>query len=588
MRGPLLLSWTGLLVVVTLPAQTPARDQPRVQNFGTAIVRGVVVADDDKRAPLRRATVTLTRSGIEDIRMVATDDTGGYSFDRLPPGSYTLSAYKGAYIGLTYGAAKPGMPGSSITLAEGQAFVAKPIALMRGAVIAGRITDRNGRPAATFVRAEQFVTIGGERRRRAGAGTSGTASTDAHGEFRISGLLPGDYFVSSTSLPLALQPEATAAELAWASQPTTVPPPPRSPLMLAATLFPGTADPRGAAIVTLARAEERTGVDFSLQYVPVSRVSGTVTGVDGQPAAFVTVLCAIKDPSPIVPASGTPVSQTQRDGLFACNSLAPGAYMLIARSVPAPSPVSVGLERGPAPSLSWGMTEVNVAGSDISDVAIRLQPGLIVRGQIDLRPSSAVPAPDVSRFIVRFTPVNTAIPTGLPPAATIQPDGTFQMDGIVPGTYRLTVTNGGISPLPAGWSLRSAMLGDRDVADLPVEIRQNTTGLNITLSDVQTELTGTIADRSGQPAPQLYVLVFPTDRSLWINGSRRIAFVRSNESGAYRLAGLPPGEYFLSALTEIETAVQYEPEYLQQFVPTSLKITLTEGEKKVQPLLIGG
>jgi len=41
-------------------------------------------------------------------------------------------------------------------------------------------------------------------------------------------------------------------------------------------------------------------------------------------------------------------------------------------------------------------------------------------------------------------------------------------------------------------------------------------------------------------------------------------------------------------LTELETALQTEPSYLEQFVPSSIKITLVEGEKKTQSLRIGG
>jgi hypothetical protein len=78
--------------------------------------------------------------------------TTARTFDRLPAATYTLSVSKAAYISISYGAPKSGMPGSSLTLADGEAFAAKPIALMRGAVIAGRLTDRRAGPSwARFV-----------------------------------------------------------------------------------------------------------------------------------------------------------------------------------------------------------------------------------------------------------------------------------------------------------------------------------------------------------------------------------------------------------------------------------------------------
>jgi hypothetical protein len=67
---------------------------------------------------------------------------------------------------------------------------------------------------------------------------------------------------------------------------------------------------------------------------------------------------------------------------------------------------------------------------------------------------------------------------------------------------------------------------------------------------------------------------------MWLPDSRRIKSVRSGENGAYTIAGLPPGEYYLCALTELDTGLQYEGEYLQQFIPSAVKISIGEGEKK--------
>jgi hypothetical protein len=134
------------------------------------------------------------------------------------------------------------------------------------------------------------------------------------------------------------------------------------------------------------------------------------------------------------------------------------------------------------------------------------------------------------------------------------------------------------------------MLAGRDVADLPFDVGkgQNVAGLVVTFSDAQTEVTGFLTDGAGQPAPQLYVLVFPTDRALWVAESRRIRSVRSGENGSYTIAGLPPGEYNLCALTELDTGLQFEAEHLQPFIPSAIRITLGDGEKKRQDLRIGG
>ena len=97
-----------------------------------------------------------------------------------------------------------------------------------------------------------------------------------------------------------------------------------------------------------------------------------------------------------------------------------------------------------------------------------------------------------------------------------------------------------------------------------------------------------MTDPTGGPAPQLYVFAFPQDKSLWQPSSRRVISVRSTDRGTYRLTGLPPGDYYVCALTELDTALQTDPAYLDQLVQASIKITIGEGEKKTANLRIGG
>jgi len=579
--GAVRAAWFVALMAVALQAQTPVRDQPRVTTAGTASVSGMVVTNDTTRAPLRRATLTLTRMGNDDTRMVATDDDGRFTFDRLPSGSYTLSASKGAYISMNYGAPKPGMPGSAIALADGQAFTATPIALMRGAVIAGRLTDRAGRPIATTVHADQFLTVNGERRRRTSAGATGTSFSNAHGEFRIFGLLPGDYVVWAAPPPIGTQAEVTSAELVWVNRPDGTPPAPARSFTPAPTMFPGTTDAAAGVVITVGAGEERLGADFSVQYVPVSRVSGTVNGPDGRPASNAVVLCQIGNLNPFIPPSGQLISMTGADGAFTCpGGVAPGQYVFAARMT---TPVSGGAAGSPSSTPLWGFAELGINGRDISNVVIQVQPSLSVSGQTVFRSAGTGASPDPAGVQLRLVRVNSNLPVGNA-VASARSDGTFQFDGIYPGSYRLVGTPAILAF--SNWMLRSAVLAGQDITDVPIEITQSTSGLVVTFSDVQTELSGTLTDAAGRAAPQLYVFVFPADKTLWSVGSRRVQSVRSNENGAYRIAGLPPGEYYLCALTELETTLQTEPSYLEQFVSSSHKITLGEGEKKRQDLAI--
>ncbi len=512
------------LVAFPENAATQARDSAQAIYAGTAAVTGTVLAAGQEKLPLRRAMVTLTRTGVEDIRVVATDDRGRYTFSDLPAGTFRLSAIKGGFIGMSWGAPKPGMPGRSIQLVDGQVYTAEPMALTRGAVIAGRLLDRNGRPAgSTTVEATQFVTVGGERRRRVGAGSSGSAMTDDHGEYRIFGLLPGEYIVFVNYPQGTVQTEATPAELSWAQQPGSVPPPQGRPFTYAPTLFPGTVNETVAAAVKLEAGEEKLGVDFALQYVPVSKISGTLTGPDGSPVRG-PVERSMRLSGGILAPNGEATTSAD-DGSFVMTGVPPGDWVLTSPGWANMPPLTIDSSRfaltpgtrGAFPLV--GRAEVTVAGADVTGVSIRLQPAATIAGTIVARGSAT--APDLTRITVQLLPVAPAriMTRGL--QAPGDASGRFLIEGVPPGRYRVTATmpRGAESP----WSLRSAMLGDRDLIDVPIEVQpgDSISGLSVTFSDARSELSGSISDAAGRAISQLYVLVFSTDRSQWDSGSRR-------------------------------------------------------------------
>ena len=95
-------------------------------------------------------------------------------------------------------------------------------------------------------------------------------------------------------------------------------------------------------------------------------------------------------------------------------------------------------------------------------------------------------------------------------------------------------------------------------------------------------------DAAGQPVAGFPIVVFPSDRALWISGSRRIVTAKPASDGRYRISGLAPGEYYLCALTDLDPNDLYDPAFLDQIVSGAFKLSLAEGEKKTQDLRLGG
>jgi hypothetical protein len=63
---------------------------------------------------------------------------------------------------------------------------------------------------------------------------------------------------------------------------------------------------------------------------------------------------------------------------------------------------------------------------------------------------------------------------------------------------------------------------------------------------------------------------------------------RPATDGSYSVKGLPPGEYYLAAPTDLETGEWNDPVLLEQFVRSSAKITLRDGETTTQDFRLGG
>jgi hypothetical protein len=146
-------------------------------------------------------------------------------------------------------------------------------------------------------------------------------------------------------------------------------------------------------------------------------------------------------------------------------------------------------------------------------------------------------------------------------------------------------------PLPGStWTLKSAMFNGRDVSDLPFDLRpsEEAAGMVVTFTDRPTEISGSVVDRAGRPAPGFPIVVFSTDRAYWTVGSRRIQQVRPSSDGKYKLAGLPAGEYYVCAVTDLDQGQLYDPAALDALAAGSFKITLADGEKKVQDLKLAG
>jgi len=170
--------------------------------------------------------------------------------------------------------------------------------------------------------------------------------------------------------------------------------------------------------------------------------------------------------------------------------------------------------------------------------------------------------------------------------ATIDADGRFTFSSVMPGRYRASPSS--IRVGEKLWWPVSALLDGRDLLDQPLDAIGTTdvTGITITYTDRPTELSGLMLDAAGHPAPEYHIIVFSTERSNWRSLSRRIQQVRPGADGRFMFRNLPPGEYFLGAVTDVEDNEWFDPAFLEPLAAASIKLTLAANEQKVQDIRI--
>jgi hypothetical protein len=241
---------------------------------------------------------------------------------------------------------------------------------------------------------------------------------------------------------------------------------------------------------------------------------------------------------------------------------------------------------GPGSRL-YAQQELDFAGEDVTGVTLTLQEGMTVAGKIVFAGRTLTAPADLSRMSIALVPAG---PRGIligPPIAEISPTGEFTMAGVMPGKYRLTAN----VPGNTGWTLKSSIIDGRDTLDDSLEIKagQNVSGAVLTFTDQMAELSGRLIDAAGKPAPGFTILLFSTDRAYWPTGSRRVPPpIQPASDGKFRATGLPSGEYYLAAVTDLDPQDWGDPAFMDQIVPGAIKITIGDGEKKVQDLKVGG
>jgi hypothetical protein len=562
-------------------SQQPARDTPAETQAAAPTpagrITGRVVAGDTSR-PVKRARVFISAAELPGGRGMLTDDSGVFDFTELPAGRYSVSVSKSGFVSLSYGQRRPLQAGTPLQLADNQQLKGIDFQLPRGSVIGGHVMDEDGdvMPGVT-IRVMRYQYQQGDRR----LAPAGSGQTDDKGQYRVWGLMPGDYYVNATARagpgqggfggvgggrggPLGPGGRGarggSGAGGGSASEPDQ--------LNYAPTYYPGVVTLNDAKPIALGLSEEALDVNFSMQLVPMSRLTGRVTNPDGTPVTSGNVDLITDSNGRGNQLGANFGGRIQWDGAFTIASVPPGRYTLRARGDDADTP-------------QYAALPISLNGTDLTDLLVILTAGARLSGTVTFEPG-ATPPPDPSQFRIT-APSTDQGATGPQPNARLDKDGKFILEGVPAGTH--LIRPGGSS---RGWYLRSVTVGSRDVIDTPIELRSGEAISNIAIvfTDKISEINGTVTTEQGAPVPDFTVLAFPTDASLWRPQARQIMTARPDQTGLYKMRGLPPGDYYLVAVDPAEQGEWFDPAYLDEHRAGAQHVALGEGDVKTQDLRV--
>jgi len=372
----------------------------------------------------------------------------------------------------------------------------------------------------------------------------------------------------------------------------------------------------------VASGDERMGVDFVMRLVPTTTIAGMLFSPEGPASSYVLHLVpSDADSFSFDPDAATAV--TDQSGGFMFLGVPAGQYVIQTTRIsepmsspppPPPPGANSRTERTTDPSgrtvittitlapngavlsqnrqvlgppMLWAAAPIVVGDAGLEGVTLTLREGYKISGRVEFNGAGErPPAARLTQIPVMVEPADMRQRTnaGFQQPGRIGPDGTFTIAGLLPGQYLVRI--GGA---PGGWFAQSVTLGGADISDVPFELSdKDATGVVVTFTDRISELRGTVRGLKADAEPAA-VIVYPADATTWKSfglNPRRMRMVRASQAGSFSFGSLPPGDYLLAAVPDEYSGEWSDPAYLEVLARVAMRVTVGEGERKVQEVEI--
>lgn len=545
-----------LLIASLAAAQQQGSPQRTAQQQALCSIEGVV-RQADTGEPLKKVLLTAfasTPRGTGPMNPVtaSTDAEGRFRLTNIEPGQYRLVAERSGYVRMEHGARKPNQPGTPLTLKSGDELKSVELKLVRHAVVTGRISDEDGDPVQSAQ--VQLMRYSFVRGRRQLVPVSSGSSNDL-GEYRLFGIAPGKYYLSVSHRGgggpfggMMAMRGGRGGGMVGSDQ------------NYAPMYFPGTFEVDSATLLDIPVGSDMRGVDMRLLRTRTYRVSGRVVAqAEGRRGGMVV----------LVPKSSSGFGFGDRlaapwrpnTGTFEIQGVRPGSYNLVAQVFDGQNRMSARLP-------------VDVGEGDVTDLTVTPVPGSDLSGVVRVQDKASV---DLQDLRIQLSPREIG-PFGGFGTSPVQADGKFTVSNLTAGQYDLSV--GGLSD---NAYVKAVRYGEADALASGLDLTGGSAGLlDIVISPNGAAISGSVAGDDGNPKSGATVLLVPTaDRHQRLDLYKT---ANSDQSGAFRFAGVAPGDYLLFALEDHERGAEYDPKYVEQFASQAEKLSVREGATDTKAL----
>ncbi len=531
------------LLLTTISAQQPVEDKPTTvvkknaeqqkqaaskERHGS--ISGRVVSDNGQ--PMTNIGVNLFQQATRTAsngRNLTVDDEGRFQADDLPVGAYSVNAYAPGFVETTTRERRFYRLGDNITLT-----------MAKGGVITGTVKNAASEPLIGVTVYALRMRDAEGKPSRSGQSTR-FRQTDDRGVYRLYGLTAGTYIVVAGGRSIFTgQPSKYSDDVP--------------------TYFPSSTRDT-AAEIPLQTGQEATGIDIIYRGEKGRAVSGTVGGTLPTVTNYNVSLFLMNAATGVAEAS-TNINSFEGKRGFAFYGVPDGDYFLTASS---------NIFNEPKQGGAAVPKRISVR-SDVSGLEVTLVPFASISGAVVLEPLAEAerkkcqPSRDAT---LEETMVSLRPDTkGEAPErqwfssgsfSSLGEKGEFTFNRLNAGRYRITADlpsdNWYLKEVvlqPAGGAKQpkaaSLQLSDAATKGITLKTSETLEGLKVVLAEGAATVSGRVtAEKEGESLPtKLLIHAVPVEKER-ANEVLRFAQAEVKSDGAFTLANLAPGKYWLLA-----------------------------------------